>query len=143
MPAESVPDFPQVPEEVRALLRERIESYEQLEMLFALRNDRREQTAAQMSARFGIDRTLAQTALAELHTHGLVQARGRGAEPRYLYAPASPALEETIGHLARLYVEQPIAVLRILSANAIKRVRTGALRAFADAFILRKDKDRG
>jgi len=143
MPAESVPDFPQVPEDVRALLRERIESYEQLEMLFALRNDRREQTAAALSARFGIDRTLAQSALAELQTHGLAQARGRGAEPRYVYAPASAALEEAVSRLARLYVEQPIAVLRILSTNAIERVRTGALRAFADAFILRKGKDRG
>jgi hypothetical protein len=30
-----------------------------------------------------------------------------------------------------------------MSANAINRVRTGALRAFADAFVIRKDKDDG
>jgi hypothetical protein len=142
MPPDEIPDLLEVPDDVRALLRERIESYEQLEMLFALRNDRREQSPAEMSARFGIDRTLAASALAELQTHGLAQSRGRDPE-RYRYAPASPALDQAVGHLARLYIEQPIGVLKILTANAIRRVRTGALRAFAEAFILRKDEDRG
>ena len=143
MPPEAEPSLSQLPEEVRALLRERIESYEQLEVLFALRNDRREQTAQEMSVQLAIDRTLADSTLAELQAQGLAELRGRDPEPRYLYAPANPQLDQAVAHLARLYAEQPIAILKILSANAIRRVRTGALRAFADAFILRKDTDRG
>jgi hypothetical protein len=42
------------------------------------------------------------------------------------------------------YTQNPARVLRLLSANAIERVRTSAVHAFADAFVLRKqDRDRG
>jgi hypothetical protein len=137
------PELSRVPDEVRALLRARIESFEQLEILLSLREGRGAGTVEEMSARFGIDHTLAASALAHLQAYELARSHGRGAELRYVYAPASPALDAAIGGLARLYAAQPVAILKILSANAIHRVRTGALRAFADAFILRKDKDRG
>ena len=41
-----------------------------------------------------------------------------------------------------MLVMQTAAVLLTMSTNAIERLRSGALNAFADAFILRgKDKD--
>jgi len=42
------------------------------------------------------------------------------------------------------YSQNPARLMRLLSAHAIQRVRTSAIRAFADSFILKKkDPDRG
>ena len=50
---------------------------------------------------------------------------------------------ETLARLVEVYEEQPIEIIKLMSANAIERVRTAALRAFADAFVLHKGKDNG
>jgi hypothetical protein len=45
--------------------------------------------------------------------------------------------------LERVYAEQRLAVIKLMSDNAIERLRTGAARAFVDAFLIgRKKNDR-
>jgi len=59
------------------------------------------------------------------------------------YALAPPPRGETLARLVEVYEEQPIEIIKLMSTNAIERVRTAALRAFADAFVLHKGKDNG
>ncbi|MGH8259793.1 MAG: hypothetical protein ACREUG_08890 [Steroidobacteraceae bacterium] len=130
---------------MRALLSERIESYEELEILLALERARgTSKSADELSAALHVGSALIEPALRALEAHGLIARRdapqlGAG----YGYEPATPALDEAVRELARAYREQPIPVIRLMSENAIQRVRTGAVRAFADAFILRRDKNDG
>ena len=133
-----------LPEDVRALLHEHIESYEQLEMLLLLRRERYEEWTGQgLAERLRVQAELIDAALAGLEASGLVQPAGT-APARYAYRPVSPGLDAAVGRLEHEYAERPILVIQLMSANAIERLRTAALHTFADAFVLKKkDKDRG
>ena len=133
-----------LPEDVRALLHEHIESYEQLETLLLLRRERYEQwTDEALSARLRVRTELIETALAGLKASGLVEATGT-VPTRFAYRAASAGLDAAVGRLEREYAERPILIIQLMSANAIERLRTAALHTFADAFVLKKkDKDRG
>ncbi len=133
-----------LPEDVRALLHEHIESYEQLEILLLLRRERYEQwTEEGLSARLRVRAELIETALAALKASGLIEAAG-AVPTRFAYRPASSGLDAAAGRLEREYAERPILVIQLMSANAIERLRTAALHTFADAFVLsKKDKSRG
>ncbi len=142
------PDFvmqaDELPQDVQRLLREHIESYEQLELLLLLRVDGgRCWTEEEMRARLAVSATLVAEALAGLQSRGFVAARPQSAEKCYCYVTQSGAVEATIGRLELAYRQHPIPIVKLMSANAIERVRTAALRTFADAFIIKKDKNRG
>ena len=132
-------------EDVRALLHEHIESYEQLEVLLLLRRERHEDwTVAALAARLQIREELVASALRGLRIGGLAVATGAASQPRFAYRPTSSGLDAAAGRLEREYAERPIRIIQLMSANAIDRVRTAALHTFADAFILKKkDTDRG
>jgi hypothetical protein len=133
-----------LPEDVRALLHEHIESYEQLETLLLLRRERYEQwTSEGLAARLRVQGELIETALAGLRASGLVAAAGAG-PTRFAYRPASAGLDAAVGRLEREYAERPILIIQRMSANSIERLRTAALHTFADAFVLhKKGDDRG
>lgn len=137
-------DASELPEDVRALLHEHIESYEHLETLLLLRRERYEQwTSEGLAARLRVRPELVEAALTSLKASGLVEASG-GAPTRFAYRPASAGLDSAVGRLEREYAERPILIIQLMSANAIERLRTAALHTFADAFVLnKKDKDRG
>lgn len=130
-------------EDVRALLYEHIESYEQLETLLLLRRERHEEwTAERLAARLHVGIELVERALADLRASGLVTATGAGSA-RFVYSPASSGLDTAAGRLDREYAERPLLVIRLMSANSLQRLRTAALHTFADAFVLKKDKNDG
>jgi hypothetical protein len=133
-----------LPEDVRALLHEHIESYEQLEVLLLLRRERYEEwTVARLAARLHVREELIETALEGLKRSGLVEASG-AAPARFAYRTAGSGLDAATSRLEREYAERPILIIQLMSANAIERVRTAALHTFADAFVLNKSgKDRG
>jgi len=133
-----------LPDDVRALLHEHIDSYEQLEILLLLRRERHEQwTGERLAARLRVRAELIEPALAGLKTGGLVEAVGV-APTRFTYHPATAELDASVGRLEQEYAQRPILVIQLMSANAIDRLRTAALHTFADAFILKKkDNDRG
>ena len=132
-----------LPEDVQRLLRDYIESYEQLELLLLLRTELDPWTVEALSARLRIPASLVLLALDGLQRIGFVAARPLGAEKQYAYIAQNSGGEATLERLVQAYREHPIPILKQMSANAIERVRTAALRAFADAFILRKDKKDG
>lgn len=130
----------ELPEDVRTLLHEHIESYEQLEVLLLLRRERYEAwTVAGLAARLHIREELVGSALDGLKAGGLVAATVAAPAPRFAYRPASSGLDAAAGRLDREYAERPIRIIQLMSANAIERVRTAALHTFADAFVLKKD----
>jgi hypothetical protein len=139
-----VSDASDLTEDVRALLHEHIESYEQLEMLLLLRRERHEQwTGEGLAGRLRVGAELIQTALAGLEAGGLIEVI-RGSPSRFAYRPATAGLDAAVGRLERAYAERPILVIQLMSANAIERLRTAALHTFADAFVLkRRGRDRG
>jgi hypothetical protein len=137
-----VTDADDLPEDVRALLQEHIESYEQLEVLLLLRRERYEEwTAAGLAARLHVREELVGSALNRLEAGGLVAVIGAAPAARFAYRPTSSGLDAAAGRLEREYRERPIRIIQLMSANAIDRVRTAALHTFADAFVLKKKDD--
>lgn len=130
------------PTEVELLLREDVETYEQLEALLALvSRSERPHTAAELAAAAGLDEESAAEALAHLRLRGLAIAEksAEGVE-RYRFAAGSTGRDAAARALARIYAERPAEVARRMAANAIERLRTQALRTFSDAFLFRRSK---
>jgi hypothetical protein len=131
-----------LPADVRALLHEHIESYEQLELLLLLRRERYEEwTIPGLAARLHVGEELVGSALEGLKLGGLVAITAATPAPRFAYRPVSSGLDTAAGRLDREYHERPIRIIQLMSANAIERLRTAALHTFADAFVLHKKKD--
>jgi len=131
-----------LPEDVCGLLREHIETYEQLEVLLLLRRERDEKwTVAALAARLQVRDELIASALEGLETAGLAVVTGEASATFFTYRPATPGLDAAAGRLDREYAERPIRIIQLMSANAIERVRTSALQTFADAFVLKKKRD--
>lgn len=131
-----------LPDDVRALLHEHIESYEQLEVLLLLLRERHEEwTIARLAARLHVREELIGSALEGLKAGGLVAISATTPAPRFAYRPASSGMDVAAGRLEREYLDRPIRIIQLMSANAIERLRTAALHTFADAFVLNKKKD--
>ena len=127
-----------LPADVQSLLREHVSSYEQLHILLLLFQERVDWSAEALAARFKLPVTSISAALSVLASHGLVIPTSEPPDPKYRYA--SPMNEPAVEALVHAYQKQPLAVIRFLAEQSIERIRADALRAFADAFLFRKDK---
>ena len=135
-------DYSLIPEPVRDLLRERVHALEHIEILLRLREQAPSaQGIAALAAAVRVSESLVESALAHLVQHGLVAP---AAEPRaFLYAPDAPQVAAAVDALAACYPECRVEVLRLISSNAIERLRSGSLKIFAEAFRLRRKKKDG
>ncbi len=131
------------PEAVKALLREHVTSYEKLELLLLFGGEPLQPwTTASLSSRVHIPEELTVEALDALQRSKLVQSTIEGGQRVVHYAPATAQLAHAVRELLRIFPDRRAAIIVFMNANAIERVRSGALRTFSDAFILRKeDKD--
>lgn len=129
-------------EKTRLLLRDFITSFEMLEVFLLLRAHPEEVwTARSVADRVRIAEDLVLRALESLHRSRLVQAGAPLNPGEFRYGPAGTGLAEAAEELARDFAERRAAVLSTLSTNAIERLRSRAITAFADAFVLSKPKD--
>jgi hypothetical protein len=130
-------------EKTRILLRDFITSFEMLEVLLLVRTSPGQSwTAASVAGCVRVPEDLIARALEALHAKCLVHAGAPLAQGEFRYGPGTADLAAAIDELAEDFAERRAAVLSTLSTNAIERLRSGALSAFADAFILgskRKD----
>lgn len=127
--------------DVRDLLRDHVWSYEQLEILLALHAQPDHIWDVQaIAAQLNISLDAASEALEHLCRSNLASGHG---QPRvFTYDPSSAARRATVDRLARTHDEQRVEIIKLMSANAMDRLRTAAMRAFAEAFVLRrKQKD--
>lgn len=131
-----------VGEAVRAFLRDYIDSFESLEVLLLLRRERTACTAEELCRRIKTRAPLIDDALASLVRSRLVNT-DQNMLTLYTYADEDPARNAIVGSLERIYRDEPIQIMQLMSTNAIERLRTSTIRAFADAFVVRKDKGRG
>lgn len=129
-----------LPEDARTLLRTGVDTYERLAVLELLeRNTNRRWTVGELSERLKLNTQLIEDALSALQALGLVSSLpGHGS----LYSPADPGTRTAAERLLQVYREQPHRIIQLLSSYAIERVRTAALRTFADAFVINKKKER-
>ena len=131
----------EIPADVLALVRERVSGLDDLEMLLLLRGDPvRAWTPSCAAARLGVPEARVEDALQGLHAAALLvmEMDERAAARRFLYRPATPALEAAVNTLARLCRLRPADVIRMLNEHAIERVRTAARLAFPEAFAAQK-----
>ena len=125
-----------LPEDLRELLRQHVESIDQLEVLALLcRESPRSWSVDDVAARLQLPAHAAHTALRHLSSSGLLAVAALDAA-EFSYRPLSAELQARTERLLQLYATERAVVLRVLSRNAIARLRAGALSAFGSA---RKD----
>lgn len=140
MPEETESGESVLPEDVRTLLRTCIDTHEKIEVLQLLqREPQREWHASELGQNLHIDVTLVEAACEALVSGGFA----RRTDGHCAYSPTDPAAAATGERLLQEYRERPLRIIQLISLYAIERVRTGALRAFADAFVVKKKPDRG
>jgi hypothetical protein len=127
---------------VRLFMREHMISFERLEVLMLLcRSETQDWSPEQVTRQLNIAPELASEALVGLEASGLVQRSSDASVFRF--APATPALAAMVNELSDAYREHSAAVMSAMSIDAIERIRSGPMRAFADAFRFGKRKDDG
>jgi hypothetical protein len=123
-------------DELQAFLFQYVDSYEVLEVLLLLQQDAREWAAESIAARLNISTEATDEALSSLEKHGLAARSGAG----YVYRPSGEVLDAGVQTLAREYDNNRIAIIAFMTKNAVERMRTDAIRGFADSFRLRGPK---
>lgn len=131
-----------VGEAVRAFLRDYIDSFESLEVLLLLRRERTACTADELCGRLKTRSPLIEDALASLLRARLVSTE-QNVPTSYRYVDEDWARDSIVGSLESLYRDEPIRIMQLMSTDAIERLRTSTIRAFADAFVVRKEKGNG
>lgn len=124
--------------DVQALLR-RIESYEQLEVLLLLRRHAHQPWSAHsVASELNLRELAAEEACFLLGTRRMLCVASSDRGRLYKYAPVDPELDAALAQLAAAYAEQPLDVVRAMTANAFDRLRKKSLRIFTGAFLSRK-----
>lgn len=128
----------EVPADVEAFLHDRIESYEQLATLLLLGSNADESwDIGRVASVLGIPESIAEEALRGLSAQRLLGMSIEAGEVRFRYNPEPPELNDLVIKLAKADAEHRLEVMRLMTANAIERVRAKALTTFAEAFVLR------
>jgi predicted ArsR family transcriptional regulator len=118
-----------VPEDLLDLLRQHVESIDQLEVLALCQQAPQAMTADEVAVRLRLPPTAALAALHQLCSAGLLTVTALGTA-EFSYRPVSAQLRQRAERLLQLYAVERALVMRVLSANAIARLRAGALSAF-------------
>jgi hypothetical protein len=129
-------------DQLKAFLFEQVETLEELAILACLHERGSEgATQAAVAQAIGFPPAVTERALEQLSTRGTITCSAL--EPaEYRFEPP----DATRAMFARVFAEyhaNPLSVMRLMTANAIERVRTAALRTFADAFRIGGPKSNG
>lgn len=129
--------------DVQSFLRDRVESYEQLATLLLLRsNADKLWDASQVASILGIPESIAEEALRGLFEQRLLDMTVVTEEARFRYDPTPAELDGLVAKLEKADAEQKTDVLRLMTANAIQRLRAKALTTFAEAFVLKRQREK-
>jgi len=124
-----------VPPEVADFITKHVDSVVQLETLLLLAGDPgRRWTADDVSRELRIDRGWAEAQLDVLCARSLLACDAEAVR-HYRYAPADARTRDTVAALAKAYSERRVTVTGLIFAKPHDDV----LRAFSDAFRIRKD----
>jgi hypothetical protein len=127
-----------IPEPVRRLLLEQLDSIAQLEVLLLLhRTAPDEWDAAQLAQELRIDIAWASEQLDVLQRRGLLTASPSDPSRRR-FEPGTPDLAKAVEALAACYADRRVSVVALLYSQSADRIRV-----FADAFRIRQEDDDG
>lgn len=131
-----------VSEPLQAFLRESISSYEELETLLLLVRTRdRSWTDDEVADALKVPVDGIATALEGLATVAdLLRVDTRAGQRRFQYAPNRDTVSQLVEELVSAYSEQRLAIVRLMSSNALDRVRSSAARRLANAFRIERPK---
>jgi hypothetical protein len=136
-----LPDSPSL-DQLRAFLFEHVEDLEELEILAFLHARREGATLAGIAdgVRFPVSTVLA--VLERLAAQGTVSCSAL--EPaEYRFETSDAVVRERFEEVFAAYRTNPSVVMKLMTSNAIDRVRTAAMRRFADSFRLKGPKSNG
>jgi hypothetical protein len=121
-------------------LRDHITSPSELEILFELRqHPELPSTVLELAPRLGLNEILLAGALVELRAAGLVEADGADGW-RYC---AEAELAEAVDAVHQAFRDNRAAILRLLSTQAIERIRRAALRSLVGSRPVTDESDGG
>ena len=124
-----------IPEIVRRFIIDHINSVESLEVLLLLSTGTvREYSPEEVSRTLCTSLESATARLQELHRSKLLARVENGASPKYRFDPASREAA-VVAALEKVYKTRRVSVISFIYSNP-----TDPLRAFSDAFRLRKDE---
>lgn len=124
-----------IPEIVRRFIIEHINSVESLEILLLLSaGTLQEYTAEEVSRTLRTSLESATARLKELHRSKLLVTVENEGSPKYRFDPTNPGAG-IVGDLEKIYKTRRVSVISFIYSNP-----TDPLRAFSDAFRLRKDE---
>jgi hypothetical protein len=128
-------------DELRSVLRAAIHSFEDLQLLvFLQRNQYRAWSAHELAEAARLPVLDAAAALERFRQNQLVEwieERAReGASFRY--SPSGPEVAKIIERLLEAHERRPATIMRMMTDNALERVRTTALDFFTDALAPRR-----
>ena len=134
-----------VPTDVQQFLHEYLESLAELEILILLQgHSGKALSALEVADELHIRESEAEDALRGLCERGLLSAGGAPGELRFRFGPSADELAQTTRLLAEIYQDQRVAIMRLMTAHSIQRLRAGALGMFSNAFVYpRRRKSRG
>lgn len=95
-----------------------------LEVLLLLSEDRNKIWSADaVDRKLNLTPTSAKAHLDELVSQGLLRLVDGPTEEQYRYRPSSDKLDKTVGQLSNAYATQRVAVLTMIFANPVDKVR--------------------
>lgn len=130
-------------QEFQDALTDRLGSLEELQLLLLAFRSRRSWTRGEAVRRLLLPEPRVEESIQALLASGFLRLEegSSGGEPCYLYHPASPELGALTTQLADALDRDPLQVLEAMNRQALDRVRTSALRAFASAFVVGRKGD--
>lgn len=127
-----------IPDNVQELLRDRVGSVDRLLVLLLMHAEpARSWRTHEVATWLGIGEQSVQSALNKLVESELCRQAEVGV---VTFAPGTQVLANDVSSLAELYAAHPGEVLVFISQMAISRVRSEALRTFAEAFRFNRSK---
>lgn len=125
-----------LPKEVAALVARHVHSPAQLEVLLAVHLDAEEWwTAARLGRQLGLPAWSVRERLEDLASLGFLEVKTAD-DVVFRYAPTSPETAAAVSSLARIYYQRPAGILSLIRAS-----RPDPVRAFADAFRLKREEE--
>jgi hypothetical protein len=123
-----------VPAPLQSLLHAHIDSIDQLEILLWLyRHSNESWSASSVASALHLPTGVTEEALQVLGKGGFLGVTVAAEGLLFFYRPASTELEELMGRLGEVYPQQRIAIMKLLTAGAISRLKARALHTFVSA----------
>jgi hypothetical protein len=131
-----------LPDSLRTFLQERVERYEDLEVLLFLRGRAGQWwNSSLIGKHLPVGADAIEAALRRLRGSALIDADQTEASCAYCF-PAHGVTASIVDRIARACAERPLAVVRAMTSNALERLRARSARTY-ESVLSARDRIRG